>query len=126
MGKIVPFYENEEKELALNAYALLSMNLSRDDVLDFIIDLVDNRSEEEQMKIICFLAKVIKTPVYLTIADVCNVTGMSRTTVQYLFNREDFPCVDIGKSKVVESKDLTEYLKAHKSETKKRKKHYIA
>lgn len=38
---------------------------------------------------------------FLTVEDVMKLTGYSKPTVLSLFNREDFPCFDLGKKKLV-------------------------
>lgn len=39
--------------------------------------------------------------IFLTIADVMEITGWSKKTVEDLFNNPAFPCTDLGKKKLV-------------------------
>ena len=48
---------------------------------------------------------------YLTPKDVMGILQLSKNTVYALFNREDFPSVQIGKQLRVSKEDFEEYMK---------------
>ena len=52
---------------------------------------------------------IINTFKFFTIKDVVKMTGISEPKVQEIFNREDFPVCDYGRSKVVFAPAFYEY-----------------
>ncbi|MCD7722516.1 MAG: helix-turn-helix domain-containing protein [Clostridiales bacterium] len=46
---------------------------------------------------------------FLTVDDVAALTGWSKTVVKALFNRQDFPSCDYGKSKIILRQAFLEY-----------------
>lgn len=55
------------------------------------------------------LETTVKDVRFLKMTDVINLTGWSRSTVEKMFNRPDFPSCDYGKEKVVELTAFRKY-----------------
>lgn len=55
------------------------------------------------------LEATVKDVRFLKMTDVINLTGWSRSTVEKMFNRPDFPSCDYGKEKVVELTAFRKY-----------------
>lgn len=47
--------------------------------------------------------------IFVTIEDLCDMTGWSPVTVQNLYNRADFPSCNFGKTKVAEISAVKKY-----------------
>jgi len=57
------------------------------------------------------IEKTTEKLTFLTIEDFSKITKWSKKTVQDLFNRQDFPSCDFGKSKIVEINACRDYFK---------------
>ena len=55
---------------------------------------------------------------FITIREFAKITGWSVNTVQYLFNRPDFPSCDFGKEKIAEVSAVIKYFSVPRRKTR--------
>lgn len=76
------------------------------------IDLEFEKQIEKVQKLIDELSELenkVNRLTFVTVEDLCTMTGWSPVTVQNLFNRADFPSCNFGKTKIAEISAVKKY-----------------